>query len=416
MANANEFKVTVEELTAVANGIRVLMGQPLFSSQNFNSNTDAYEWTTDYTAKLNLIQTTLSRLSNIIGITDSDGEDGIVEEIKNKIEDVQEQINALIDPADEEADSSINDAIDDIADILGDLDNIVDGDPETPSGKTPAELIEELEEVKETLEEIVDPTDENDYPISDTVDEIKDAIDDLRELDPDPEADPAEPDERTLDEVVTDISDKIDRKNELEELIAAIEEIIHIAAIITEDEDPGQDESIELSKETISDRADEILDDMYEDDLDWEDLTDDQKLILILDDLLDMIDDITEALNEYRYGDFQIVETFSEVTGSGIFDAIQNLETARRESMTAEQRAEESTVVYVSRCIFNSDQSFICTGLIDGIRKNGAFFYRDNATNNFYNTSAPTSTARLGAGKYLLRIVLRQEADFNAEI
>jgi len=76
--------------------------------------------------------------------------------------------------------------------------------------------------------------------------------------------------------------------------------------------------------------------------------------------------------------------------------------------MTAEEKEREKTVVYVSRCLFNTTESFACTGLIDGIRKNGAFFYRDSATNNFYNTSAPTSNAKLAAGKYLIRVILYQ--------
>jgi len=75
---------------------------------------------------LTQIKTILERLNNIIGgnITG----DGPVDEIKEKIEVVQEQINNIIDPGHIQTDESINDAIDDIEDLVDRLDDIVDGD------------------------------------------------------------------------------------------------------------------------------------------------------------------------------------------------------------------------------------------------------------------------------------------------
>ena len=414
ITDKTEFKAKAEEYTAVANAIRVLMGQPVFGAQDYDSTNDAYIWTTDYIAKLTQIKTILERLNNIIGgnITG----DGPVDEIKEKIEVVQEQINNIIDPGHIQTDESINDAIDDIEDLVDRLDDIVDGDSTQPTGQTPAELIENIEDNKEILEEIINPTDPQDDSLDEVVQDIKDAIDSIRDIVPDPEG--SDPDDRTIDEVVEDINDAIGLKDQLEDLISTIEEIIHHGAIITgeEDPDPEQGESIEASKEYINDAADEVYELMDEQGLEWEDLTDDQKLIIILDDLLDYIESLEAEVDEYRNGGFQLIETSSAVSGSGIFDTIQNLETARRATMTPEQKEEERTVVYISRCLFNTTESFICTGLIDGVRKNGAFFYRDSATNNFYNTSAPTSNAKLGAGKYLIRVILREEAYFNAEI
>lgn len=419
ITDKTEFKAKAEEYTAVANAIRVLMGQPTFGSENYDSTADAYIWTTDYIAKLTQIKTILERLSNIIGgnITG----DGPVDEIKEKIEDVQEQINNIIDPGHTQRDESINDTISDIEDLVDRLDDIVDGDPTQPTGQTPAELIDTIEGDKEVLEEIVDPefdpTTDN-RPLDNVVNDIKDAIDDIRDIVPNPEIEPGDPDNRTIDEVVKDVNDVVDLKDELQDLINSIEEIIHHGAIITGEEDPDseQGESIEASKEYINNAADEVYEIMDEQGLEWEDLTDDQKLIIVLDDLLDYIEGLEAEVEEYRNGGFQLIETSSAVSGSGIFDTIQNLETARRATMTPEQKEEEKTVVYISRCLFNTTESFICTGLIDGVRKNGAFFYRDSATNNFYNTSAPTSNAKLGAGKYLIRVILREEAYFNAEI
>lgn len=409
ITDKTEFKAKAEEYTAVANAIRILMGQPVFGSENYDSTNDAYIWTTDYIAKLTQIKTILERLSDVIG-GDITG-DGPVDEIKEKIEDVQEQINDIIDPGHTQRDESINDAIDDIEDLVDRLDDIVDGDPTQPTGQTPAELIDSIEEDKEILEEIVDPefdpTTDN-RPLDDVVNDIKDAIDDIRDVVPDPEAEPGDPDNRTIDEVVEDVNDVVDLKDELQDLINSIEEIIHHGAIITgeEDPDPEQGESIEASKEYINDAADEVYELMDEQGLEWEDLTDDQKLIIILDDLLDYIENLEAEVEEYRNGGFSLIQFSEYVEGSRILTEVENLERGLRATMTPAQRLQERLVIYVSKLIFNSKESFLCTGLIDGIRKDAAFMYTDSGNVNFYTTTAPSSGAKLQPGKYLIRVVL----------
>lgn len=462
MAKDNEFKVSVEELTAVANGIRILLGQ--------NIQTNPYNWTDDYTTNLAQIRSILNSLSEVIGDGDGTYDSGLTQSLQDKIEEVQDRLNEIIDPDHSQTDEPVFDAIEDIENLVNSLDDILDDDPSDPN-QSLEDIVNDYVEQIDILEEVVDPAGNTpgiiDQPFEDTVSEIKDAIDDIRETVPDPDAEPGDPDGRTIEEVAEDVADAINEKNEFEQLLRDIEEIIHQGAVYTGEEDPityyyvvvdGEWESIpeeeidpsiyteeeEIafqpsdgdeagedyneytaysfteSQKSVDDyfdtKADEIYELMEDQDLEWEDLTDNQKLIIIFDDLLDYIESLEAEVDEYRNGGFQLIETSSAVSGSGIFDTIQNLETARRETMTPEQKEEEKTVVYISRCLFNTTESFICTGLIDGVRKNGAFFYRDSTTNNFYNTSAPTSNAKLGAGKYLIRVILREEAYFNAEI
>ncbi len=406
ITDKTEFKAKAEEYTAVANAIRVLMGQPLYGQ----TGATPYEFPVDYIAKLTTLNNLLERISNTIG--GSSQETGIGNQLADKIDSIKEQINNILDPDGSSQDVSIFNGLENFADLVDRLNDISEGDSQIPNDKSPSEIITEIEDAKDIIETIINPQSRADYPLDDVIDELDAQIDNLRDLDP-----PAqEPDTRSLGDVINEISSQLDEKRALEELIAKIEEAIHEVAIITGEEDPETEESIEISKQYINDTADEIYELMDEEDLDWEDLTDDQKLIIEFDDLLDYIEGLEAEVDEYRNGGFQLIETSSAVSGAGIFDTIQNLETARRATMTPAQKEEEKTVVYISRCLFNTTESFICTGLIDGVRKNGAFFYRDSATNNFYNTSAPTSNAKLGAGKYLIRVILREEAYFDAEI
>jgi len=145
---------------------------------------------------------------------------------------------------------------------------------------------------------------------------------------------------------------------------------------------------------------------MEEEELDWEDLTDDQKLIITIDDLLDYIEGLEAEVEEYRNGGFSLIQFSEYVEGSRILTEVENLERGLRATMTPAQRLQERLVIYVSKLIFNSKESFLCTGLIDGIRKDAAFMYTDSGNVNFYTTTAPSSGAKLQPGKYLIRVVL----------
>ena len=60
ITDKTEFKAKAEEYTAVANAIRVLMGQPLYGQ----TGATPYEFPVDYIAKLTTLNNLLERISN----------------------------------------------------------------------------------------------------------------------------------------------------------------------------------------------------------------------------------------------------------------------------------------------------------------------------------------------------------------
>lgn len=133
------------------------------------------------------------------------------------------------------------------------------------------------------------------------------------------------------------------------------------------------------------------------------------ELIILFSELFEALNETQEALNEYRSGDYSIVQTTTRASGRFIFSAIETLEQAR----TPEEivYAADKFVIYVAKVYHSDRQSFICCALKNGIIQNGSYFYTANSENglNFYITSAPDYDAYLQQGSRLIRIVLEEE-------
>lgn len=239
--------------------------------------------------------------------------------------------------------------------------------------------------------------------------------------------------------VVNDLKDIIIEKNNLEQELSEVQEILNNLENLTDSINILLDEN---STEEEKESAQEILDELVDSGLEKEEeeQTIAEQLAGSIFDLLDLKEQLEATVAEYESGDYSIIEITSKVNGQAILNEIVSLENARRQKTTTNlpvganevivrnlpsqlepgiyyrllgennlwYYAGDEFVIYTSKVLYDKRYSFICAALKNGTLQQGTFFYREDGGGgvNFYTTTIPNTNAYLEAGTKLIRVVL----------